>query len=350
MSKLFRNRAILITFIIVAIIVSVLFLFLISNLILLLSLSILIALIFNPLINFLESRGLNRLTSTLGVFSIIGVIFYIGLSFLIPQFAVQMNQIILTLHVKTLHQQIYSVERKLYNYIPYFTLGQLTKRVDDFISSEIISSVDKISVLLSNLVSLVELLVIVPFITFFFLKDNKVLVKGILHLVPNKYFEMTYWIIKKIAIQLGKFVRGWIFDATFVGTACGLGYYAIGVHNSFPLGVISGLGHLVPYFGPIIGGVPAIAFSIIQNGNLSQVPLIVVMIIVIYFLDNGIVQPIVFSKSVDMHPVVIIILIIAGSQLSGIFGMLFAVPAATVIRTASKEMYFAYKNYKIAKL
>lgn len=350
MSKLFKNKTLLISFIIIAIIMSAFFLFLISNLILLLSISGLVALIFNPLINFLESKGLNRLISTLGVFFIIGIIFYIGLSVLIPQFAIQMNQLILTLHVKTLHQQIYSVERKLYNYIPYFTMGQLTKRVDDFISSEIVNSVDKISVLLSNLVSLVELLIIVPFITFFLLKDNKVLLNGILHIVPNKYFELTYWIIKKVAIQLGKFVRGWIFDASFVGTACGFGYYLIGVHNSFPLGVISGLGHLVPYFGPIIGGVPAIAFSIIQNGNLSQVPLIMLLIIVIYVIDNGIVQPLVFSKSVDMHPVVIIILIIAGSQLSGIFGMLFAVPVATVIRTASKEMYFAYKNYKIAKL
>ncbi len=350
MQKLFKNKALFISFIITAIIISAIILFMISNLILLISISILIALIFNPVINFLESRGINRLISTLGVFLIIGITLYIGLSVLIPQFAVQMNQLILTLHVKTLHQQIYSVERKLYNYIPYFTMGQLTKKVDEFISSEIVSSVDKISVLLSNLVSLVELLVIVPFITFFLLKDNKTLVKGILHIVPNKYFEMTYWIIKKIAIQLGRFVRGWIFDATFVGTTCGFGYYIIGVHNSFPLGVISGLGHLVPYFGPIIGGVPAIAFSIIQNGNLSQVPLIILMIVIIYLLDNGIVQPLVFSKSVDMHPVVIIILIIAGSQLSGIFGMLFAVPLATVIRTASKEMYFAYKNYKIAKL
>jgi len=67
-------------------------------------------------------------------------------------------------------------------------------------------------------------------------------------------------------------------------------------------------------------------------------------------LDNGFFQPYVFSKSVDMHPIVIILLIIAGSQLFGLIGMLLAIPTATVIKTATKEIYFAFKNYKIARM
>jgi predicted PurR-regulated permease PerM len=71
---------------------------------------------------------------------------------------------------------------------------------------------------------------------------------------------------------------------------------------------------------------------------------------IVYALDNGIVQPYVFSKSVDMHPIVIILLIIAGSQLFGVLGMLLAIPTATVIKTAATEIYFAFKNYKIARI
>ena len=72
--------------------------------------------------------------------------------------------------------------------------------------------------------------------------------------------------------------------------------------------------------------------------------------LIVYAADNGFVQPYVFAKSVDMHPIVIIILILAGSQLLGVIGMLLAIPFATVVRTAAKEIYFAYKNYKIARL
>ena len=161
---------------------------------------------------------------------------------------------------------------------------------------------------------------------------------------------MSYWIFKNITIQLGRFVRGWIFDAAFVGIACGLGYYFLGIRNALPLGLISGLGHLVPYFGPIIGGVPAIIISVIQYGNFSHVPFIVILMLIVYALDNGFVQPFVFAKSVDMHPIAIILLILIGSQLFGVIGMLLVIPFATVVRTAAKEIYYALKNYNIAKL
>jgi putative permease len=80
------------------------------------------------------------------------------------------------------------------------------------------------------------------------------------------------------------------------------------------------------------------------------VPLIIMIIILTYTLDNGFVQPYVFSKSVDMHPIIIILLIITGGELLGLIGMLLAVPVASVIKTAATEIYFALKNYKIAKL
>jgi predicted PurR-regulated permease PerM len=87
-----------------------------------------------------------------------------------------------------------------------------------------------------------------------------------------------------------------------------------------------------------------------QTGDLSQTPLIVLIVSLTYTVDNGFVQPYVFSKSVDMHPIIIILLIIAGSELFGLIGMLLAVPTATVLKTAATEIYFAYKNYSIAKL
>ena len=324
--------------------------YILADIIILLSISILLAFIFEPLVKILEKEGLNRLTSTLLIFAGVGFLAYFGVSYLVPNLVVQMNQVITTLHVETLHQQILALEKEIYKYLPFFSVGQLSKRIEEFISSGIVNSFDKLSSVLTSIISVVALLVIVPFITFFLLKDSRVILHSILQMMPNKYFEMSYWIFKKVTIQLGRFVRGWIFDAAFVGIACGIGYYFLGIRNALPLGLISGLGHLVPYFGPIIGGVPAIIISVIQYGNFSHVPFIVLLILVVYALDNGFVQPYVFAKSVDMHPVAIILLILIGSQLFGIIGMLLIIPFSTVVRTAVKEIYYAFKNYKIVKL
>jgi predicted PurR-regulated permease PerM len=324
--------------------------YILADIIILLSISILLAFIFEPLVTILEKEGLNRLTSTLLIFAGLGFLVYFGISYLIPNLVIQMNQVITTLHVETLHKQILALENEIYKYLPFFSLGQLSKRIEEFISSGIVNSFDKLSTVLTSIISIITLLVIVPFITFFLLKDSKVILHSILQKMPNKYFEMSYWIFKNITIQLGRFVRGWVFDATFVGIACGFGYYFIGIKNALPLGLISGLGHLVPYFGPIIGGVPAIIISVIQYGNFSHVPFIIILMLIVYALDNGFVQPFVFAKSVDMHPIAIILLILIGSQLFGVIGMLLVIPFATVVRTAAKEIYYALKNYKIAKL
>ncbi|MBZ0198813.1 MAG: AI-2E family transporter, partial [Ignavibacteriaceae bacterium] len=227
---------------------------------------------------------------------------------------------------------------------------EIADKLEKFLYELDLFSFKRISDLLGSVISILAILVVVPFITFFLLKDSRQILKSLIHIVPNNYFEMSYWILKKVSIQLGRFVRAWIFDASFVGITCGLGFYLIGIDNALPLGVIAGFGHLVPYFGPVIGGVPAIIISVLQFGGFSHVPFIIILLITVYMLDNGFFQPLVFSKSVDMHPIVIILLIIAGSQLFGLIGMLLAIPTATVVKTATKEIYFAFKNYKITKL
>ena len=326
------------------------FLYLISEVLIIFAFSVLLAFILEPLVIKLEYKGFNRLFSIILIFASSIILVAAVFSYLVPNLALQMKQFVKTMQVISIHEQILSVEKEIYNYLPFFELGQLSKRFEEFISSGIIHSFDKITTFLSSIISIIVLVVIVPFITFFLLKDNKEILRGIVRVLPNRYFEMSYWILKKVTIQLGRYVRGWIFDAAFVGIACGLGYYVLGINSALPLGLISGLGHLVPYFGPIIGGVPAIVISVIQYGNFSQVPLILMLIAIVYIIDNGIVQPYVFSKSVDMHPIVIILLILIGSQLFGVAGMLFSIPLATVIRTAAKEIYYAFKNYKIARL
>lgn len=326
------------------------FLFYLSEVVLIVIISILIAFIFDPFVKKLEREGFSRLTSTAAMFVIMGLLIYLILSFFIPMLINQMNSLVKTFHVYSLHDQIVLLEIEVYRYLPFFNPGELSKKIEEFIRLQMLNSIDELTNVVSSIASIIAILLIIPFITFFFLKDSQNIFQGLIKIVPNKYFEMSYWILKKISMQLANFVRAWIFDATFVGFMCGAGFYIIGIDNAIPLGLIAGLGHLVPYLGPIIGALPAIVISIMQYGDLSQVPFIILLIITVYAVDNGIVQPYVFSKSVDMHPIIIILLIIIGSQLFGIIGMLLAIPVATVVKTAVKEIYFAFKNYKIARL
>ncbi|MDT3694799.1 MAG: AI-2E family transporter [Ignavibacterium sp.] len=337
-------------FVFIGIVAVIFLLYVLSNVVILFVLSVLLGFIFAPFVRLLEGKGLSRTVSTLSVFLSFAFLVYLALSSVIPKLVYQMDQLIIALKDFSLNEELNIIEQKLLSIFPFFDKGNLVKKAEDIISTSFNDLINHLTFYLGSIVSIASFFVIVPFISFFLLKDTDAIQKGLIYKVPNKYFEVSYWILKRVTLQLGRFVRAWIFDATFVGVFIGFGFYFIGLPNAMPLGVIAGIGHLVPYFGPIIGGIPAIILSIMITGNLSMIPLILLVIALTYTIDNGFVQPYIFSKSVDIHPILIILLIIAGSELFGIIGMLLAVPTATIIKTALKEIYFAYKNYSIAKL
>jgi predicted PurR-regulated permease PerM len=324
--------------------------FLLSDLLIVCAISMLLALIFDPFITTLENKGFNRLLASVTVFVLFLFVLFLIFSFLVPSFLQQMKQLIDMVKVYLTPTQIRKVGTEVQRSIPLIKSGDLQEKITRYVSIQVEKSFDTFTSLLSEVLSVVAILVIVPFISFFMVKDNKKIIKGMLNIIPNKYFELSYYVIKKVSLQLSRYVRAWIFDATFVGCVMGIGLYSIGINNSLPLGVLAGLGHLIPYFGPVIGGIPAILISLIQYGDFSRVPHIILLVMVTYALDNGIIQPYIFSKHLNIHPIIIILLIIAGGQLFGIPGMLLAIPTATVVKTFAKEIYFAFTNYKIEKL
>jgi predicted PurR-regulated permease PerM len=324
--------------------------YLLSDLLIVFVVSVLLSLIFDPFVSMIEKKGFSRLLSSLIIFAVFILIIYMIFSFLVPSFIQQMKQLIEKVKVYLTYTQLRKIGTEVQRTIPLIKSGDLQERITNYISVQVENSFNYFSTLFSSLLSTIAILVIVPFITFFLVKDNQKIIRGILNIVPNKYFEMSYYVVKKVTFQLSRYVRAWIFDASFVGCAMGVGLYFIGIENALPLGVIAGFGHLIPYFGPVIGGIPAILISLIQYGDFSRVPHIIFLVLATYTFDNGIVQPYIFSKSLDIHPIIIILLIIAGGQLFGIIGMLLAIPTATVIKTFTKEIYFVFSNYKIAKL
>lgn len=326
------------------------FIYLYSQLFLLLAISLLIALVLDPIVTIFEKQRMTRLSGVFIVFTGLSVLIYTGLTLLLPALVEQSGALITTLKGISVQTEISKLEATIHQIFPFLERDFIANRLETIISGSIENIFNQFAGILTNVFSVFAVLVILPFTTFFFLKDKDLIIKNILDMMPNKYFEMSFYISRKVSSQLSRYVRGWLLDALFVGFACGLGFYFLGINNYVTLGIIAGLGHLVPYFGPIIGGVPALFISLLQFGDLSHAPQILLVLAIIYVIDNGFVQPYVFSKSVNMHPVVIIALIVAGGLTGGVFGMLLAVPAVTVLRTFIIEIYTGFKNYRITRV
>ncbi len=320
-----------------------------SDILIILCISVLLAMIFNPLVHYLEDKGIKRGWAVFVIFLISGFAIFIGLYYLIPKITVQIQAISQSISKAKIDNVMLQIENFTKTSIPLVDAEGMAAKISDFISSTLFNSFNNISNILSQIVSVLAILIIVPFITFFLIKDNTMIIRAMVNILPNKYFEMVFTVIYKIRVQLGRFVRSWLLDALIVGLLSGIGLTVLGIQNSFTIGLVAALGHLIPYFGPIVGGIPAIIISVVQFGNLSMLPSIVVMFLIVYAIDNGIIQPNLFAKSTDLHPLVIILLILAGNEVLGMIGMLLAVPTAMVLKTAIRETYLGYKRYRIIR-
>lgn len=320
------------------------------NIFVLIAISVLLAFILRPLASYLEFMKIPRayaaLLSVIFAIGLIGFLFY----YFIPIIGYQSDNLLTLLRDLRIQELISKLERMISNIFPFIKKGELTKQFNDIMHSIFENLITDLTNLITRIFTLVAYIIIVPFITYFILKDSRNIKLGIVNLLPNRYFEMAYEVLQKSTIELGKYVRGWIFDAIFLGIAIMIGLYLIGINNFVMLGLLAGVGHLIPYLGPFIGAIPAILVSYYQIGDFSLAIPILILFAVVYTFDNGFIQPMIYSKSLKIHPMIIILLILIGSELFGIIGLLLAVPVANIIRVLATEIYRGYKSYKIARI
>jgi predicted PurR-regulated permease PerM len=201
--------------------------------------------------------------------------------------------------------------------------------------------------LLSGVVSGLMLVVIVPFVAFFFLKEGHRLTRGVIELVPNSYFEMTLNVMHSISNSIGGYIRGQLLAVTVVALMSVTGLSIIGMNYALPVGVVAGLANMIPYLGPLIGIIMASAVALATLGGTSMVTQVVLLFLFIQIIDNVLVQPMVVAKSVDLHPLMVMVVVMIGSDLWGMVGMLVAVPVTGILKVSGQTIYEGLKGYRV---
>jgi putative permease len=307
-------------------------------------LAILLAFVLKPLVRFFEiSVGLNRTTSIVVVFVLLGGFAFFNGMHGIPVVIDSMRDLYQRFQHFPLDQKIDELVGGLASTIPVIDPHAASLKVRAIIGSGLISAGQSVKAAAGSMFSFF----IIPFVMYFALAEGDRATKRLLERVPNKYFEMTLNVVDKIQKDLIGYLRGWILDSVIVGIVNIIGYYIIGVNYPILLGIVAGIANLIPYVGPFVGVIPAFIVGATQTGDLSMVTPIVVLLLAVQTIDNIIIQPLCFSKTVDMHPLTVIVVLIVGNQLLGVLGMLLAIPIYTVLKVTAVESYWGLKHYRI---
>lgn len=130
---------------------------------------------------------------------------------------------------------------------------------------------------------------------------------------------------------ISKFIRGQLLDAMIVGILCSIGLSIIGLDFAVLIGMTAGISNIIPYFGPIIGSIPAVIVGLL-SGNPITALFAVIVLVVVQQVDSTLISPRVVGDSVGLHPLFVMLSIIIGGAYLGLGGMLIAVPVAAIIK------------------
>lgn len=190
----------------------------------------------------------------------------------------------------------------------------------------------------------------VLFLSFFFLRDRQLLRNGILLFTPDRFQLEVKNVLHKTKIMLSRYFIGLIGELLIMMFLISIGLTIFGIKNAVFIGFIGGLMNVIPYLGPIIGAIIGAILGIsadlslgLYDNALNTAITVILVFSAANLIDNWVLQPLIYSKSVNAHPIEIFIVILIAGSLAGIPGMILAVPAYTVLRIVAKEFLSGFK-------
>ncbi len=297
-----------------------------------LAVAMVIVYLLNPIVSAIEGRGVPRVWGTLLTYLVFLSIVGVALRFLVPMLASQVSSF-----ASTLPRLLANAQGDLAR--TFDRLGADVQTTDFFraLSPEggagtFFSRIFSFTagVLHSAVVFLLGLV-----LSFYLVVDLPKIQRGFMAIVPPANHRELISILERMGRALGAFFRGQLLVALFVGLASMLGLYIVGLPYWAVVGGVAGLFNLIPMIGPFIGAIPAlfIAFTTTTSGGLLNLepgwPLAVgagVALLIVQQIDNHIISPNVVARTVKLHPVTVLLGLLVGGTLLGLWGMLLAVP------------------------
>ena len=300
--------------------------------------SIVVAYLLEAVVARLQNIGLPRLASVLLVFLLFMTSLFFLLFGLVPMLTRQLTQLVqqipnyisegqeLLLQLPQRYPQMVS-EAQVQNLIGGVG-NELATTGQQFLTWSLTS--------VGNIVGLLVLLVLIPVLVFFLLKDKDQLIDWFKGYLPSeRHLVSSVW--ADVEAQIANYVRGKAGEIVIVGAVSYVTFISLGLQYSALLATIVGFSVLIPYIGAAVVTVPIAFVAYFQWGwgwNFGQV---IIAYGVIQALDGNVLVPLLFSEALDLHPVAIIVAILVFGGLWGFWGIFFAIPLATVVQAVLKS-------------
>lgn len=297
----------------------------------------------NPLIKILEKKNLKKWVA-IGIvfllfFGIGGMVIYFGSTRAYEQFQELSGQ------APIIFKRYHGYLLDLNNHMDSLPSGVkdsaniAVERIELIILSKINDFVSK----MEHIPSIVLTLTLIPFITFYLLKDTEQIKRFFIGFIPNRYEASVRSYFIEINSSLGGFVRGQVVICAILGVLSSLLFGVVGMSYPVILGIIIGLTNIIPNVGPLLGAIPAVIIALtISKGMVIKV---IIIIATLQIIEGNLISPLVMGKTIHLHPLLVMIALFIGEEVAGFTGLILSVPILAVLKVTYSHLKFHYKNH-----
>ncbi|SFK38707.1 Predicted PurR-regulated permease PerM [Halobacillus dabanensis] len=311
-------------------------------------LSVVVYYLLRPIINQLESWKIKRIWGILiTLLALVGII-----------------TLLVVLIIPFLEKQLISLAEELPSYVRdlintaddwlrnsifsvYYTnlfqdVDGMLNQIPDYISTYASQTVEGITNIISTVTNVVVAIVTLPFILFYLLKDGHRLPGSIIRIFPPKMRTEVASVFKGIDHQLSAYIQGQIIVSFCIGVMMYIGFLIIGLEYALLLAAIASVTSVVPYLGPVIAITPALIISIVTSP--FMVLKLVIVWTVVQLLEGKFISPQIMGKSLHIHPVTIIFVLLTAGHLFGVVGIILAIPGYAILKVVVSHMFYWFQR------
>lgn len=310
--------------------------------------SVILYYLLNPLVNLMERYNISRLWGVIILFLLIVGVITLVINLLIPVIGSQFRSFgnNFPLYVDKVNQFIDSVTK--YSLISNFysqiqeQLDALANKLPSMVSDYFNGFGSKVKNFAEAIVNVGVVIATTPFVLFFMLKDGHRFKEFSTKLMPPKFRKDFHDLLEKMSVQVGSYIQGQIIVSFCIGILLFIGYSIIGLDYSLILASIAAVTSVVPYIGPTIAISPAIIIALITS------PIMLLKLIVVWtavqFIEGHLISPNVMGKTLKIHPLTIIFILLSAGNLLGVVGVILGIPAYAILKVLVSHLYSMFKR------
>lgn len=193
-----------------------------------------------------------------------------------------------------------------------------------------------------SIVGSIPLLILIPLIIFYLLKDKEKIFDVLKKYTKADNEARVRIVFDEIDTRLGGYIKGQVLLSGVVVVITTVAMLLFGVPYAFLIGLANGVLNIIPYFGPVIGAIPAVVLELVSFSTMGHFMGVVLFFVIMNILVSTILSPKIFARATNLHPLVVLVALFIGSSAMGMTGMLVAIPVAIVLQTLIRIVFDTY--------